>query len=457
MEKLKDNLAEAGIIATVIQNPNFVDYSENLKHTYFTDELNRVIYWAVVNLRRKNVERVDEISLRFQMDAIPEGKEVLDRCGEKAIREIVENSPLISRTKDEYVEFVTRVQDLAEKRELYKKLSMYANLIEQDKVVAGDVVRELNSTTNEIHNSYIDDSDLYIFTNHVDDLWKSVVEKRNDDGSFGLPSKFPIFNKYFSYEKGELVLISARAKAGKSLLGLNETYHQLKQGKTVVYFDTEMKPDNFFTRLLSHITGIPESIVKSGGYDKNSEMLIKEAKDWIKKQKFTYINDFNWNTDKIYTKLKMLKNYFGDIDLFVYDYIKNNSKNYYSASDNYNYLGQLCNFLKNDVAVGLDIPVLSFAQLNRENNIADSDQISRYLSTQIQWSAKSKDEIMKDGAECGNYKATILLNRNGEQMDIEDYIDFNLDRDSLNITVAKKQHIDIPEEFRSNEKGRKYD
>lgn len=186
-------------------------------------------------------------------------------------------------------------------------------------------------------------------------------------------------------------------------------------------------------------------------------MLIKEAKDWIKKQKFTYINDFNWNTDKIYTKLKMLKNYFGDIDLFVYDYIKNNSKNYYSASDNYNYLGQLCNFLKNDVAVGLDIPVLSFAQLNRENNIADSDQISRYLSTQIQWSAKSKDEIMKDGAECGNYKATILLNRNGEQMDIEDYIDFNLDRDSLNITVAKKQHIDIPEEFRSNEKGRKYD
>ena len=194
MEKLKDNLAEAGIIATIIQNPNFVDYSENLKHTYFTDELNRIIYWSIVNLRRKNVEKVDEISLRFQMDSIPEGKDVLIRCGEQAIREIVENSPLISRTKDEYIEFVSRVQDLAEKRELHNKLSMYANLIEQDKVVAGDIVRELNSTTNEIHNSYIDDSDLYIFTNHVDDLWNSVVEKRNDDGSFGLPSKFSSFH-----------------------------------------------------------------------------------------------------------------------------------------------------------------------------------------------------------------------------------------------------------------------
>lgn len=447
ISSLRDNLAEAGIIASVIQNPEFVDYSESLKHTYFVDELNQIIYWSVVNLRRKNAEKIDELSLRFQIDSIPEGKKVLERYTDDTIREIVENSSLMARGKEEYIEFVQRVQDLSEKRELLGKINEFKNKIQTDSGVSGDIVRELGTITNEIHNSYIDDSDLYIYTKNVKKLWEDIVEKRNSDGTFGLPSKFDIFNGYFTYERGELVLLSSRMKEGKSLFGMNEVYDKLKQNKTVVYFDTEMKPELFTTRLLSHIVGIPENIVKSGGYTSGDAKAIKEAIDWIETRKFTYINDFNWTMDKIYTKLKLLKNIFGDIDLFVYDYIKNNSKDYYNANDNYNYLGQLCNFLKNDIAVGLDVPVLTFAQLNRDYNIADSDQIARYLSTQIKWASKSKQEIIRDGKDCGNYKATILLNRNGEQMDSEDWIDFNLDRDSLNITVAKKQHSDVPEEF----------
>ena len=452
MSNLRDNLAEAGIIASVIQNPHFVDYSENLKHTYFVDDLNRIIYWAVVNLRRKNAEKIDELSLRFQIDSIPEGKNVLEKYSDDTIREIVENSPLMARGKEEYVEFVQRVQDLSEKRELLGKLDEFKSKIQTDSGVSGDIVRELGTITNEIHNSYIDDSDLYIFTKNVRNLWNDVVEERNSDGTFGVPTKWDALNKFFTHEKGELVLLSSRMKSGKSLFAMNETFHQLKQGKTVVLFDTEMKPKNFMTRLLSHITGIPERIVKSGGYTSGDEKAINEAIDWIENQKFTYINDFNWTTDKIYTKLKLLKNYYGHIDLFIYDYIKNNTKNYYTSSDNYNYLGQLCNFLKNDIAVGLDVPVLSFAQLNRENNIADSDLIARYLSTQIHWSVKTKQEIARDGKDCGTFKATILLNRNGEQMDSEEWIDFDLDRNNLNITVAKQQHSDVPEEFNYDER-----
>ena len=37
-------------------------------------------------------------------------------------------------------------------------------------------------------------------------------------------------------------------------------------------------------------------------------------------------------------------------------------------------------------------------------------------------------------------------------MDSEDWIDFNLDRSNLNITVAKKQHSDVPEEFEESRK-----
>ena len=125
------------------------------------------------------------------------------------------------------------------------------------------------------------------------------------------------------------------------------------------------------------------------------------------------------------------------LEFSIYDYIKSNVT---SSSENYNVLGQKCDFLKNNVAGELNIAMLAGAQLNRQNQVADSDKLERYVSTSIFWRDKTSEELAKDGLDCGNFAATVDLNRNGEMMDEEDYVDFKFDGNKMRIVQAEKQH-----------------
>ena len=130
----------------------------------------------------------------------------------------------------------------------------------------------------------------------------------------------------------------------------------------------------------------------------------------------------------------------------VYDYIKSNET---SASDNYNILGAKCDFLKNRIAGELDLAVLSAGQLGRNNQVADSDKINRYISTGIKWGRKPTDISMRDGNECGEYQAKVYVNRLGEQMaedDDDEYLDFFLNGQLMTITEAK-QHEKTESDF----------
>ena len=121
----------------------------------------------------------------------------------------------------------------------------------------------------------------------------------------------------------------------------------------------------------------------------------------------------------------------------IFDYIKSNVT---SASENYNVLGARCDFLKNNVAGDLDIALLAGAQLNRGDQVADSDKIERYVSASLWWRDKDGDKVQKDGLKCGNYALTVDLNRLGEQMSEDEYIDFMFDGSKMRISEAQ-QHI----------------
>ena len=58
----------------------------------------------------------------------------------------------------------------------------------------------------------------------------------------------------------------------------------------------------------------------------------------------------------------------------------------------YNELGRWADFLKNSIAGGFDVPVLSAVQLNRSYEIADSDNIERYASAGVKWVPKLREE-----------------------------------------------------------------
>ena len=441
-----DISAEAGVIATIIQNPEMVLHSETLLPSYFYKKENGAIYWAIQQLYQKGIDKIDEFNITTQINSNKGVKNTIESYKKDFIKELFENSQYIARnTKEEYQEIVNKVVTLSFKRDVYRKLKYFQSQCLDDNIDLNQLNLTIMNDIDDLAAQYVTQNEIPMYNKEIYNIWENIISKRNEDGTYGLLSKHKVLEEYFTYQAGEIVVVAARRKHGKSIYGMNELVHMLKNGISCVFLDTEMNDEIFTTRLLSHLTGIEEYRIKSGNYLPSEEEAIQSSLKWISEQNFTHIYDPQWTRDKIYTTAKILKNKI-DFDFLIYDYIKMIDTNIVSSSEQYNELGNWVNFLKNSIAGGLNVPVLSFVQLNRENNIADSDKIERYASTGIKWVKKTPEEIARDGIECGNYKLNILFNRLGGDMDEDEYIDFVFNNKNLDISVSKKQHEEsVPE------------
>lgn len=437
--------SETGVLCTLIHNPEFILHSETLSPSYFYKKENGAIYWAIQQLYQKGIDKIDEFNLATQINSDTGVKNLVESYSKTFIKDLVENSEFVARsTTEEYQQIVNAIITLSFKRDVYNKMKYFESKCLDENVDLNQLNLTIMNDIDKLASQYVTQDKIPMYNKNIYKIWKNILEKRNEDGTYGIPSKHKVLENYFTYQDGELVLVAARRKHGKSIYGMNELVHMLKQGISCVYLDTEMTDEGFTTRLLSHLTGIEEYRIKSGNYSASEETMVGDALDWINNQNFTHIYDSQWTMEKVYTTAKVLKNKI-NFDFLIYDYIKVTDNKTTSSSEQYNELGNWCNFLKNNIAGGLDIPVLSFAQLNRKNEIADSDKIERYASTGIKWTKKEPEEIAEDGVECGNYKLNIIFNRLGTDMDEDEYIDFAFDRKSLSINVCEKQHVkDVP-------------
>lgn len=430
-----DTMCEAGITATLIKHPDFIAHSENLKPSFFYNKEHASYYWAIRELYKAGVSKIDVFNLTTKLNEEKGVKNIVNKSVD-AIQEYINMSANIARdTLEEYKILVERVIALSFKRDLYKKITTIENNCLNDDI---DLNKLLNSVYNDLDNlieSYILDDNIQLFGDKIEELWNEIVSRRGN-GFTGIPSKFPLLNNYFGYEDGELYILKARMKRGKSAFLMNEAIHKIQMGIPLAYFDTEMSSRLFFERLLSNLTKIPIKKIKFGNYSKSEEEAIKEAMKWLKQQKFVHIYNPSWTNEKIYSVCKTLKHKI-NLQFLVFDYIKSNTK---SANEQYNELGEKTDFLKNNIAGDLKIPVLTAVQLNRNGQIADSDKIERYCSTSLLWKEKDAEEIATDGQECGNYRLTVELNRIGEQMADDEYIDFVFVGNTMTIEQAKKQH-----------------
>lgn len=298
---------------------------------------------------------------------------------------------------------------------------------------------EISDGLDDLTQRYITHNEIHTLGTDLDSIWDEIVSRRNPNGQSGILSKFALLNEYFTYEIGELVVLQAKYKRGKSVFLMNEVVHKLQNGVPCLVVDTEMPTRLYTERLISHITGIEVKRVKNGNYNDKEAAKIKKAIDWLKTQPFVHIYDPQITNEKLYSICKMLKYRIG-LQFVVFDYIKSNET---STSDNYNILGAKCDFLKNRIAGELQLAVLSACQLNRMGEVADSDKINRYLSVGIKWDFKPESLVQKDGMECGNTYARVYVNRLGKQMqedNDEDYIDFVFRGDIMTITESKNQH-----------------
>ena len=411
---VSDTQAEAGIIATLIFNPLYYLHNEQLKHSHFYNKDTACLYWGISQLLKQGVETIDS----FNLTAVINGDEGVKNTFNKYkidLDNYINLSKNVARNSmEEYKILVNRVLALSFKRDLHKELKRFDNVcmdIDQDNIskLSGDIYNSLNN----LNEQYIlGEDDIQPLGEDLDEIWEEIMSDSQNTDTV-LNPKIKLLRNYFTYTKGEVILLVARYKQGKSAVLMNECLYQAQQGHSVAYLDSEMKKKEFVIRALANLAQVEVRKIKQGSYSSSEEERLREALKTLKSYKIVHKYKPDWRDEDIYSTVKILQCKQG-LDFLIFDYIKANDGD---ANTIYNKLGQKTDYIKNIIAGQLNIPVLTASQLNRQGEISDSDKLARYVSTVIYWKQKNKSDLDgKDWRKVGNCTMQVRVNRLGEQM-----------------------------------------
>lgn len=302
---IKNIESEAGIIASIIIKPEFTFYSEQLKPNHFSDAQNAYIYYAVCELAKRGIERVDAYNITNVLNMKESTRKQTEVITIAALNDLIEVSKIIARgTVEEYKLLVKNVLDAAFRRDTYNKLVECERLCFNSS--EADIERKIYSSLDNVMMEFSSTTEVPQYKDVVDSLW-GEIEARQDSGMIGFPFKFKTLNNYATIERGELFIFAAEAKQGKSMMLLNCAADLLQQDAAVLYIDSELNSRMFTCRLIAHLTGIEFARVKSGLYTESEKQKINDAIAWLKTKKFTHLYMPMFDPQSIYTAVKKVK------------------------------------------------------------------------------------------------------------------------------------------------------
>ena len=437
-EPIFDQAAEAGVIASLLYNPELQLSSDFLKPSYFYDSASGSIYYAIRELFNRG-QSVDSYTISREIATNPSISRTFSDLNMPSIDELKELGNVLARKNtNDYIEIAKSVTANAYKRDLVKRLEGVIRSCQDQKTTIEDISTSLYSSIDELAKQYIVEEDVSLFGDKVDELWDDIEKDRERDKNNMATWKWSVLDECCPLEPSELYVFSGRRKAGKSVLMLNETMHLIKHDIPVLYVDSEMSDRRFFLRVLSYLTGVDGQSIKSGEYsDKDAEKIL-QAKAWLRTKKLWHIYMPDANASKLYNLCRTLRDRDG-LQVLVYDYIKGRET---KDEKLYSILGNLTDIIKNSICGKLNLIGITCCQQNRQFEVADSDMIERYCSTSIAFAPKTREMFENDGgAEFGNCYMVVRANRLGEQHDAsdpDDHFDFTFNGNSMRIEQARQ-------------------
>lgn len=427
--------SESGIIASLIHNPEFSFYSEFLLPNHFTNKENRCVYTAICDLAKKGITTVDAYNILEVLNSSESTRRYADELTVDKLQELMEMSDVLARgSVEEYKLLVANVMDAAFRRDTFQRLKECQALCYDRS--QENVEQKIYAVIDDVMTEFSSASEVPAYKEVVDDCWEEI-KSRQGDGFAGIPFKFGALNEYATIEPGELFVFAAEAKQGKSMMLLNCAVDLLKKDLAVLYLDSELNTRLFTARILAHISGVKYKNLTSGNYNNEEEKRIDAARAWLKTRKFTHIYIPMFDQQSIYTAVKKVEHTQG-LDVLIIDYFKGSGEG--DAFGSYQELGKFVDMVKNQICGEMGICGIGAAQATVAGKVADSAKIGRNASTIALIQDKTPDEIEADGAECGNKKLRVTLNRNGMQMAYDEYIDLFFNGNHIMYTEAK-QHI----------------
>lgn len=427
--------SESGIIASLIHNPELSFYSEALHPNHFTNKENRCVYLAVCELAKRGIKTVDPYNILEVLNSSEATRKCAEMLSIEKLQELMDMSDVLARRSvEEYQMLVKNVLDAAFRRDAFQSLrECEALCLDRSKE---DIEQRIYEAIDDVMTEYSSTNEIPQYKDVIDKCWEEV-KSRQGNGYAGIPFKFDNLNEYATIEPGELFIFAAEAKQGKSMMLLNCAIDLLRRDLAVLYLDSELNTRLFTARVLAHLTGIEYKRLTTGNYSEDEAKRIEGAIAWMKTRKFTHIYIPMFDQQSIYTAVKKVKHTQG-LDVLIVDYFKGSGDG--DAFDSYQELGRFVDMVKNKICGDMGICGIGAAQATVNGKVADSAKIGRNASTIALIQDKTPEEMESDGAECGNKKLRVVLNRNGMQMAPGEYIDLQFDGNHILYSEAK-QHI----------------
>lgn len=441
------------MVATLIAEPNMLNFIENLKGDDFTDRANGVIYDAICRLKDQEIQQVDAFNITASITGDGKLQKRAEGClTPDVISQIVDNAKFLARgTSEEFVLLVNNVLAMAYKRKLYRDLNAAQTRVLSAKSIT-DIQRDVSDILDSAADNYINGADIPKIGDQLDEIMQKIEAKQGTGRGYVFEC-VPQLNNYVTIDKNEMLTFLAPMKSGKSIMLMDTAIDVIRQGGKCIYLDTEMTDALFTQRLIAYYSQVPVQHIRRGNYTDDEQRRVELALEKIKGLELYHKYIPIYTSDEIYGYVKTMKRKCG-CDVLFFDYLKPSAST--DAYGTYAELGNLTNVLKNRIAGDLDMAVVSACQASRNGGIADSVRIAQYSSAVIKMERKDYADFKANEAQ-GNYRFTVLYNRLGEQMqEGEQWIDANFFGNYAKFQECE-QHMqediygDIPQEAVKNE------
>lgn len=386
----------------------FYDMSSKLTEKDFLSDPHQMLFVMFKELATSGVTIFDIAMVVNQAQS----SDILDMIGGAAYIQSIAN---ITAAHENFNTYLDNLLEASLKFQAYVSLDSHMKAIKTNAQSGKSGVELINSVEAnmlDMTSRSMLNNDPIVFGSDLDEF----IEERKDKKIVmsGLSTGYPILDKQIDgLIPGTLMVVAARKKMGKSAILTNiALYNAYKAGVPTLYIDTELTYNEFRTRGLAIVSGIEERDIKHGGYSREQLTKLNICGELLSKGKLFHKYMPGYSVDNVVALCKKFK-LKEDIGLIIFDYLKEPDLSTVDGNrKEHQLLGDITTKLK-DLSGILDIPVLTAVQLNRQNDIADSDRIARYGDIISFWGVRTQEERDQGGDECGYYKLAIKDTRRG--------------------------------------------
>lgn len=413
---LSDIGVERALIAGLCQHGKdaYIDVSDLIDTHTFTTDYNQALYKCIQYIHdNANVMDLAELAI--------------------AAEHLNLNNILFSNKKDlEYVRsifnFPVKLANVREYAVRLEKLRI-ARIAQEKLKYAHDQLSEIKGTETIDHILGLSEGPIFdlvdevnrgkdtgphLITENSDEILQELIENPNQN--IGLPTPWPCYNAAIGHglRRGGVNLIASRPKLGKTTLAKEAILHWTQLKIPCLFLDTEMVQKDQLFRALSSLSGVDLYKIETGNFSINNldKQKVLEANELLKNNPyFWYESICGKPFEEILSIIRrwIIKNVgyddAGEVNncVVVYDYFKLMGRDDLGNLKEYEALGYQISKLT-DFCKEYDFACLAFVQLNRQQDISQSDRL-RWLAHSVSWfERKDETELLNDGIERGNRK-----------------------------------------------------